>query len=88
LEKALGPDHPDVAKPLNNLAELNSVQGKYAEAEPLYKRSLAIWEKALGPDHPNVATVCENMAECYKALGKEGQAEMLKTRARKIRLGR
>ena len=41
-EKALGPDHPDVAPPLNNLAELYSVQGRYADAEPLFKRSLAI----------------------------------------------
>ena len=40
---------------LNNLAELYRNQGRYAEAEPLYKRSLAIREKALGPDHPDVA---------------------------------
>ncbi len=30
-------------------------QGKYAEAEPFYKRALAISEKALGPEHPDVA---------------------------------
>ena len=29
-------------------------QGRYAEAEPLYQRSLAFREKALGPDHPDV----------------------------------
>ena len=55
MGKALGPDHPNVATSLNNLAELYRNQGKYAEAEPLYKRSLAIREKALGPDHPDVA---------------------------------
>ena len=44
---------------LNNLAELYRAQGRYADAEPLYKRSLAIREKALGPDHPDVATVAE-----------------------------
>jgi len=55
-EKALGPDHPDVAASLNNLASLYKSQGQYAQAEPLYKRSLAILEKALGPDHPSVAT--------------------------------
>ena len=38
-----------VATSLNNLAALYYDQGKYAEAEPLYKRALAIWEKALGP---------------------------------------
>ena len=58
-EKALGPDHPDVAQSLNNLAELYQAQGRYADAEPLYKRSLAIREKALGPDHPDVATIAE-----------------------------
>ncbi len=31
------------------------IQGRFAEAEPFFKRSLAIREKALGPDHPNVA---------------------------------
>ena len=33
---------PDVAISLNNLAELYRTQGRYAEAEPLYQRSLAI----------------------------------------------
>ena len=37
---------------LNNLAELYRSQGRYAEAEPLYKRALAIEEKARGPEHP------------------------------------
>ncbi len=51
---------------LNNLAGLYDDQGRYAEAEPLYKRSLAIREKALGPDHPDVATALNNLAELYK----------------------
>ena len=33
----LGPDHPDVAHSLNNLAGLYQKTGRYAEAEPLYK---------------------------------------------------
>ena len=37
-------------------------QGRYAEAKPLYKRSLAINEKALGPEHPDIATSLENYA--------------------------
>ena len=38
------------------------MQGKYAEAGPLYERSLAIREKVLGPDHPDVATSLNNLA--------------------------
>ena len=64
-EKALGPDHPDVATSLNNLAALYRAQGQYAQAEPLFKRSLAIREKALGPDHPDVATSLNNLAKLY-----------------------
>ena len=41
-------------------------QGQYAKAEPLYQRSLAIWEKALGPDHPEVATSLNNLAVLYR----------------------
>src|SRR5262245_15259646 len=33
------------------LAAVYQAQGRYAFAEPLYERALAIWEKALGPDH-------------------------------------
>ena len=43
-EKALGPNHPNVATNLNNLAELYRAQGKYSEAESLYQRALAIDE--------------------------------------------
>jgi CHAT domain-containing protein len=41
-EKALGPEHPDVAFSLNNLALLYRSTGNYAAAEPLYKRSVTI----------------------------------------------
>ena len=44
--KLLAEGHPDVATSLNNLAALYKAQGHYAEAEPLYQRSLA---KTLGP---------------------------------------
>jgi tetratricopeptide (TPR) repeat protein len=43
-EKALGPDHPRVATSLNALALLYYSLGDYAKAEPLYKRSLVIWD--------------------------------------------
>ena len=37
-------------------------EGQYAEAEPLFRRALAIWEKALGPQHPAVAQSLNNLA--------------------------
>ena len=74
-----------MAQSLNNLAELYKGQGKHAEAEPLFKRALAIAEKALGLEHPHVATVLENMSEVYEKTGKKDEAESLKARAEKIR---
>ena len=48
--KRFGEDDTRLATSLNNLALLYEAQGKYAKAEPLYKRSLAISEKALGSE--------------------------------------
>ncbi len=52
-----------------------------AQAEPLYKRSLAIWEKALGPEHPHVAASLGNLAGLYQAQGKYAKAEPLYKRS-------
>ena len=84
-EKALGPEHPDVAMSLNNLAALYRNQGAYAKAEPLYERALAIREKALGPEHPDVATSLNNLAVLYRNQGAYAKAEPLYERALAIR---
>ena len=75
-EKDVGPNHPDVALSLNNLALLYATQGQYAQAEPLYRRSLAILERALGPDHPDVAQGLKNLAWLYATQGQYAQAEI------------
>ncbi len=60
-------------------------QGRYAKAEPLYKRSLAIDEKALGPDHSAVATSLENYADFLRATGRSADAVYMEVRAKAIR---
>jgi tetratricopeptide (TPR) repeat protein len=59
---ALGPEHPDTAQTLNNLAVLLKTQGDLAGARPLYERALVIWEKALGPEHPETNQARRNLA--------------------------
>ncbi|MFI0404150.1 MAG: CHAT domain-containing protein, partial [Cyanobium sp.] len=78
-----GPDHPDVALSLNNLAELLRDQGHYATAEPLYRRSLAIREKTIGPDHPDVALSLSNLASLLSAQGEYSSAVLLLDRSLK-----
>jgi tetratricopeptide (TPR) repeat protein len=85
LEKALGPDHPDVATALNNLANLYPARGRYTDAEPLLRRALGIYEKACGPDHPNVATSLFSLASLYMWQGRYTDAEPLFRRALTIR---
>ena len=75
--QGFGAQDPRFATSLNNLAELYRAQGRYGEAEPLFKRSLAIWEKALGPEHPEVAASLNNRALLYQAQGRYGEAEPL-----------
>ena len=70
----LGPDHPDVARSLNNLAGLYEHQQRYADAEPLYRRALSIRERALGPDHPDVTTSTSNLAYFLYVSGRNADA--------------
>jgi tetratricopeptide (TPR) repeat protein len=46
-----GINHADYGTALNNLAGVNYLLGKHADAEGLYRRALAIREKALGAGH-------------------------------------
>jgi tetratricopeptide (TPR) repeat protein len=81
----LGPNHPDTATSLNNLAFLYDSQGAYAKAEPLYLRALAIREKALGPDNPDTADSLNNLAVLYSSQGAYAKAKPLFLRALAIR---
>ena len=50
-----GPDHPDVAIRLNNLAALLQDTNRLVEAELLMRRVVDICENSLGREHPHVA---------------------------------
>ena len=76
----LGPEHPDTATSLHNLAWSYYNQGRYAEAEPLFRRAAAIYEKALGPEHPDTITCIRNYAELLRKLDRHAEAEKLLAR--------
>jgi hypothetical protein len=83
--KALGPEHPAVATLLNNLGQVEKAEGRYADAEPPIKRSLAIREKVLGRDHPDVARSLNNLADLFERQRHYADAEPLYQRAVAIR---
>ncbi|MBD2546409.1 CHAT domain-containing protein, partial [Planktothricoides raciborskii] len=58
-------------------ALLYKSQGKYSEAEPLYKEAIAIDRIALPENHPDLATDLSNLAALYFSQGKYSEAEPL-----------
>ncbi len=79
-----GNEDDQFAFSLNQLAALYHSQGKYNEAEPLYRRSLSIVEKQLGENHPDVANSLNNLAVLYQNQGKYNEAEPLLLRSLSI----
>jgi tetratricopeptide (TPR) repeat protein len=80
-QAAHGPDHPDVATRLDNLALTLRDLGHPDQARPLHERALAITRAAHGPDHPDVATRLDNLAVTLRDLGHPDQARPLQERA-------
>ena len=85
-EAELGPEHPDVATSLNNLAQLYVSQGRMNEAAVLLERSLTIQEKALDPDHPVLANTLTLLGEVYRRLGRDGDVFEVEVRKRLLRV--
>jgi tetratricopeptide (TPR) repeat protein len=83
-QKALGPEHSDLAYSLNCLAGLFRKTGRYAKAEQLYLRSLTIQQQALGTGHPDVAHTLNELARLYHRKGDYAKAEEVCLRALKI----
>jgi tetratricopeptide (TPR) repeat protein len=77
---AYGPEHPNVAIDLNNLAQLLQATNRLAEAEPLMRRALTIDEAAYGSEHPDVARDLNNLALLLQATNRLTEAEPLSRR--------
>ena len=69
--------HPDTLANLNNLAALYDSQGRYGEAEPLFKQALQLSRQVLGESHPQTLTSLNNLAGLYLDQGRYGAAEPL-----------
>jgi tetratricopeptide (TPR) repeat protein len=84
-EQAFGPDHPNVARDINNLGWLLRDLGDLATARAAFERALAIDEQAFGPDHPNVARDINNLGWLLRDLGDLAAARAAFERALAIR---
>lgn len=70
---------------LNEAGHYCFERAQYAEAEPLFKRVLAINERLLGAKHPDLAMSLCNLAALYHHQGRYAEAEPLFKRSLAIR---
>lgn len=74
-EDRYGPEHPEVAIDLNNLASLLHATNRRGEAEPLMRRALQIDEASYGSEHPEVARDLNNLALLLMVTNRLEEAE-------------
>jgi CHAT domain-containing protein/tetratricopeptide (TPR) repeat protein len=74
LDEMFGPEHPQTAQGLNELAIMLADMGDDASARRLYERSLSIREKVLGPEHAETATSLGNLATLLVRQGDRDRA--------------
>jgi hypothetical protein len=70
-EKSYGPEHPNVAIDLNNLAQLLKDTNRLEEAEPLMRRHLIIFlrfTRSTGHLHPHLKTAFGNYRIILEAM--------------------
>jgi tetratricopeptide (TPR) repeat protein len=72
-EVSYGPDHPEVAGDLNNLAGFLRATNRLSDAVPMYRRALAILvqlARATGHQHPKFELVLRNYVQALRELGR------------------
>jgi tetratricopeptide (TPR) repeat protein len=76
-EAALTAAHPALAQKMIDLANLYRADGRYGEAEALYKRALAIQQRGLPANDPKILRTANELAMIYRAQGRTEEADEL-----------
>ncbi len=66
------------------LAVVYHAQGKYEQAELLYRRALSIWDDHLKVEHPDITIPLLGLARLLQDQGKREQAEAMYQRTLRI----
>jgi tetratricopeptide (TPR) repeat protein len=80
-----GPENPNVAESMDNLATYLTAEGEYIEAEELYRKALVIIEKSFGKESEYTAIFLNYLSDFYRKIGKDDEAAKLQARAQEIR---
>jgi len=74
-------DDPRLGTSLDNLASLRKTQRRFADAEQLYRKALAVFERAGPRSERHLAIVCNDLGTVRAAQGDFNEAEALIGRA-------
>ena len=74
------PGHPTVAVTLNGLANVYRDEGRYAEAEPMYRRALSIRESMLESQDLYTVETSTDLAKMLRQANRNREAEQLEAR--------
>lgn len=74
--RILGNDHPDTLRSAGEHAELLREQGKFAEAEPLFREAMEGRRRVVGDEHPDTLAAIGRMGSLLQAQGKLDEAEL------------
>jgi tetratricopeptide (TPR) repeat protein len=69
FERALGPDHPDVASAALNVGSAAFSRGAVDDARAAFERALEIQRRTYGPAHPALARSLNNLAAVHRVRG-------------------
>lgn len=81
-ERSLLSNHSNFGLNLDQRGELIGSQGRYIEAEVIFKPALAVIEKQGGLTNPDVSIPLSDLAQLYSDQGRNVEGEMLYERAR------
>ena len=74
---ALGADHQETVRSVNQLANLHWRQGRLDQAEPLFREAYDVTRRRLGDDHEDTMAYEMNLANVFRARGRFQEAEPL-----------
>ena len=80
-----GKGHLDTLISMNNLAIVLGSQGKYEQAEEMYRQALRLAETVLGKEHPDTLMSINNLATVLSDQGKYKQAEEMHRQALRLK---
>jgi tetratricopeptide (TPR) repeat protein len=84
IETDAGPDHPALARVLNNMGTAYAALARPQEADQAFRRSIAIAGDRLGTQHPQYGVMIYNYALFLRKNGRKAEAKTLEAQSRAV----